>query len=77
MVGLTGNAAARSGSAATAAVAATKDRLLMSLNFISKNHAAFHDEFHALHFGDVGQGVTRNGDQVGEFTRFHAAHLLA
>ena len=37
--------------------AAMKERLVMLFNLISKNDSAFHHEFYALHFGDVGQWI--------------------
>jgi hypothetical protein len=35
--------------------------------------AVFHHESDALEFGDVGDGISRNGDEIGEFARFNRA----
>src|ERR1700722_16857559 len=78
MVGLMDALAAAVGRAtAAAAVPTTKDRRLILLDFISENDSPFHDEFHALHFGYVGQWIARDGHQVGVLACFHASNLFA
>src|ERR1700730_3678921 len=78
MVGLSEALAARSGIATAAATApAANDRRVTSFDFIAKYHSAFHNEFHALHFGDVSQRIARHRHYVRELARFHASHLFA
>src|ERR1700722_11076625 len=49
----------------------------MLFDLISKNHAAFHHEFHPLHFRYVDQRIAGDGHQVRIFTGFDDAHLFA
>ena len=43
---------------------------------VLENYAGLHDEFDALEFGDVFEGVTGDGDEVGPLAFFDGAHFV-
>src|SRR5215470_16886813 len=44
-------------------------------HFVTDHHAALHDELHALHLADIGERISRHGDDVGELAAVDAADL--
>ncbi len=50
---------------------------LLLLQIIANHRAAFHHEFHALHFGDVLQRISGHGHEVGKPALLNVADLFS
>ena len=44
--------------------------------FVLYDHSAFHHELNVLEFTHVGNGVSRNGDDIGIFPRLDRSYLV-